>query len=106
MGKEHKLRAEAEVMIFRIVQEALSNIRQHSGAGNADIILDFSRPEFKLTIRDNGCGFRFSQAAQAGGDESEMGLDIIRQRTKLLGGRLEINTAPGQGTVIIVEAPL
>ena len=106
VGKEHKLKTEAEVMIFRIVQEALNNIRQHSGADSAEIILDFSLPEFKLTIRDNGCGFGLRENQQDASEDSEMGLDIIQQRTKLLGGRLNINSAPGEGTLITVEVPV
>lgn len=106
IGRQHRLKAEAEVMIFRIVQEALSNIRQHSKARNAEIIVDFSRPEFRLIVRDDGCGFIVNDDQQVEGQEGQMGLDIIRQRAKLLGGRLEIRSAPGRGTVITVEAPL
>ena len=106
IGQQHRLKTEAEIMLFRIVQEALGNIRQHSRAKNAEVILDFSRPEFRLVVKDDGCGFRLDGEQQAEGQESQMGLDIIRQRAKLLGGRLEINSAPGQGTVITVEAPL
>ncbi len=106
VGKEHKLKSEAEVMIFRIVQEALSNIRQHSKASVAKIVLDFSGLEFRLTIKDNGYGFKVREDEQGGGEDGEMGLDIIRQRTKLLGGKLDIRSEPGNGTVITVEVPV
>jgi len=105
IGKEHKLKSEAEVMIFRIVQEALGNIRQHSKARVAEIVLDFSGPEFMLTVEDNGCGFKMCEEDHEG-EDSELGLDIIRQRTKLLGGKLSIHSEPGKGTVITVEAPV
>ena len=106
VGKEHKLKSEAEVMLFRIVQEALNNIRQHSGADRAEIVLDFSLPEFRLTISDNGCGFDLREGQQAEAEDSRMGLDIIRQRTKLMGGKLNICSAPGKGTSINIEIPL
>jgi two-component system sensor histidine kinase DegS len=106
IGKEHKLKSEAEVMIFRIVQEALSNIRQHSRASTAEIVLDFSGTEFRLTVKDNGCGFKVREDEQGGGEDSEMGLDIIRQRAKLLGGKLDIRSEPGNGSVIILEVPV
>jgi signal transduction histidine kinase len=103
LGKEHKLKSEVEVMIFRIVQESLSNIRLHSQATTAEITLDFSGPEFRLTVSDNGCGFNVNEDKPVGTENSELGLDIIRQRTKLLGGKLNISSAPGQGTVITIE---
>jgi signal transduction histidine kinase len=106
LGKEHKLKAEAEVMIFRIAQEALSNIRQHSKATAAVATLDFSGRDFKLIVEDNGCGFKVTEYEQGGGEESELGLDIIRQRAKLLGGKLNICSEPGKGTVITLEAPV
>lgn len=106
MGKEHKLKAEAEVMIFRITQEALRNIRQHSKANSAVILLDFSGKDFKLIVEDNGCGFKVSEYEQVGGEESELGLDIMRQRAKMLGGKLDICSEPGKGTVITLEAPM
>jgi signal transduction histidine kinase len=106
IGKEHKLKAEAETMIFRIAQEAVSNIRQHSKASNAEVTLDFSGEEFKLTVKDNGCGFKLREDEYGGSENSELGLDIIRQRTKMLGGRLTIQSEPGTGTVITVEAPV
>lgn len=105
-GKEHKLKSEAEIMIFRIAQEALSNIRQHAHARNAEVTLDFTAIPFRMTIRDDGCGFNVREDELGGEEDSELGLDIIRQRTKLLGGKLSIRSAPGKGTEIILETEI
>ena len=106
-GKEHKIRPEAETLIFRITQEALSNVREHSGATEASISLDFDARDFKLTIRDNGTGFTVPDEIYketSTSTSSQLGLDIIKQRTRLLGGKLTLLSEPGRGTTIIVEA--
>ena len=105
-GKEHKLKSEIEVIIFRIVQEALSNVKQHSRATTAEIILDFAAKDIKVTVQDNGCGFVPQETIDSDAADSQMGLDIIKQRTKLLGGRLIVQSEPGKGTSLIVETRL
>ncbi|MBN1690248.1 MAG: sensor histidine kinase [Dehalococcoidia bacterium] len=102
-GREHKLKSEAEILIFRIAQEALSNIRRHSRATRAEITLDFAASDVKMTMRDNGCGFVLPENTKSKAAAGQMGLDIMKQRAKLLGGRLTIQSEPGQGTSVSVE---
>ena len=105
-GKEHKLRQEAETIIFRIAQEALNNIKLHSRATRADVILDFAARGLKLTLIDNGVGFKVSEDILSESSAGQLGLDVIKQRTKLLGGRLNIQSEPGTGTELTVEVDI
>lgn len=81
--------------LYQVAQEALNNILRHAHATNVTIHLDYQDDQYILEIRDDGCGFD-PQAPGAGG----MGLDNMRQRMAEIGGRLDITSAPGQGTNI------
>ena len=105
-GKPHKMKPEVEILIFRIVQEALSNVKQHSKATEAQIMLDFAAKDIKMTVQDNGCGFVPPTDASEDIESSQLGLDIIKQRAKLLGGSLNIQSERGKGTVLTVETGL
>ena len=96
-----RLAAPLEVAIFRITQEALSNIRKHSHSSRARVeLLQFGQ-SLRLIVRDWGCGFDTSKV-----HEERFGLQGIRQRARLLGTIATIESAPGQGTVIVVDFPL
>ena len=96
-----RLAAPLEVAIFRITQEALSNIRQHSGAKRALIELVQHGEWVRLSIRDWGCGFDPGRV-----HEERFGLQGIRQRARLLGTVASIESAPGKGASIVVDFPL
>ena len=90
-----------ESAIFRIVQEALNNIRKHSGSRRARVELHENGSTLRLIVRDWGRGF---DPAQVSGDR--FGLQGIRQRARLLGSTAVIDSTPGKGTVIAVDSPL
>jgi len=90
-----------ESAIFRIVQEALTNIRRHSGSGKARIELFEHGAWLRLRVRDWGRGF-VPQAVNGG----HFGLQGIRQRARLLDTSAVIDSAPGKGTSIVVDFPL
>jgi PAS domain S-box-containing protein len=90
-----------EGSIFRIVQESLNNIKRHSGAQRAEVQLTQHDELLRLEIRDWGHGFDLRQVPP-----DRFGLQGIRKRAALLGGRGEIETAPGEGTRIVVELPI
>jgi len=90
-----------ESAIFRIVQEALTNIRRHSGSGKATIELFEHGAWLRLRVRDWGRGF-VPQSVNGG----HFGLQGIRQRARLLGTSAVIDSAPGKGTSIVVDFPL
>ncbi|HTQ38825.1 MAG TPA: PAS domain-containing protein [Pirellulales bacterium] len=96
-----RLAAPLEVAIFRITQEGLSNIRQHSHSRRALVELLQHGLWVRLIIRDWGCGFDPSKV-----QEEQFGLQGIRQRARLLGTVATIETALGKGTIIVVDFPL
>jgi two-component system NarL family sensor kinase len=93
------LRTESE--LFRIAQEALTNVRKHARAHGVDIALRRRGDALTLSVRDDGQGFSLRGAR--GGDGQ--GLIGMRERAKLLGGRLQISSKPGQGTRVTASVP-
>jgi two-component system NarL family sensor kinase len=98
-GLDLPLRIEAE--LYRIAQEALANVRRHAQATEVKIALRVSPNEVVLTIHDNGVGFAPGDVA-----EESHGLVGMRERAKLLGGRLRVDSHPGKGTKISTRVPL
>lgn len=86
--------------IYRIVQEALTNIRKHSGVNEAFVSLHSSADWLTVDIVDNGSGFQLDEV----GDEG-FGLTSIQERASLLGGSVDISTEPGEGTKLKVVVP-
>ncbi|AGW14012.1 sensor histidine kinase [Megalodesulfovibrio gigas] len=97
-----KLDFDRQINIYRIVQEALSNVLQHAGASRVAVKLVASHPSILLRVEDNGRGF------VPGGQQRDrhMGLWNMGERARLLGGTLRIRAAPGKGAGIVVELPL
>jgi len=90
-----------ENTIFRIAQEALNNVCRHSGARTARVDLTQMGEQVRLKIRDWGCGFN-PRLVQ----EERFGLKGIRERTRLMGGALTLDSQPGKGTQLVVDLPL
>jgi signal transduction histidine kinase len=90
------------VVIFRIVQEALTNIRKYARAGQVDVTLERHEAELRVEVRDNGLGFDLVAVDKSG----RLGLLGMRERAIAMGGRLEVVSTPGQGTVIDLLIPL
>lgn len=103
-GARRKLPPEAEVTIFRVVQEALNNIKRHSKATEAAVSLEFEPDRLKITIEDNGRGFRPPRKPNRLAARGQLGLIGIRQRLDLLGGTLKIRSKIGGGTSLLIEA--
>ena len=97
---------ETEINLFRVVQEALNNIKQHAGAGMVAVRLVASFPSIILRIDDNGKGFQVEPSLVRAASERRMGLSNIQERVRLLNGRLRIQSNPGNGTKLIVEIPI
>lgn len=105
-GAERRLPAEVELVLFRIAQEALSNVRRHSQATNAEVIVEFGEKRIAITVKDNGKGFVLPEAVGDLVKEGRFGLVGMQERIQLLGGSLKIDSAPGKGTTVTVEAPV
>jgi signal transduction histidine kinase len=104
-GDQTRLPPHYDTVVFRVVQEALTNIAKHSGADRAGVVLEMKPNEVVVTIQDNGMGFDTGRALSRRGQNAAWGLLGIRERTILLNGQYEIKSAPGQGTLIRISVP-
>jgi signal transduction histidine kinase len=102
-GPPIQLGAEAEHNLFRIVQEALTNVRRHSRARQVRVALRYTPGVVELVVEDDGVGF--SASAGQGRDGDHFGLMGMRDRARLTGGSFAVETTPGQGTRILVSLP-
>jgi signal transduction histidine kinase len=89
-----------KIVLFRVVQEALSNVRKHSGARRVTVVLRSRRTFVEVAVTDDGCGFRPQHL-----DTNRLGLAGISERVRLLGGAVEIETNPGAGTTVRATLP-
>jgi two-component system sensor histidine kinase UhpB len=99
-----RLEPEVETVIFRVVQEALTNTLKHSGARRAEVTVSADRAAVSVRIADPGAGFD-PDATLDGAPASGVGLAGMRDRVELFGGRLTLLSAPGQGTEILLTVP-
>lgn len=90
--------------MLRIVQEALTNVRRHSGASAVEIILASENHSASIVVRDNGRGFDPKKVKRDG--QQHLGLQTMRERGESVGGTLDIQSKPGQGTEIRLALPL
>ena len=96
---------EHETILFRVVQEALTNIQRHAQATQVTLNLTQDQSTVRLEMSDNGVGFDPKQSPRHE-PGSGLGLPGMRERVALVNGRLEIDSTPGKGTRIVVELPL
>ncbi len=102
---EGRLAPEVETTCFRVAQESLTNVLRHSAAKNVWIELEQGDKALMVSIRDDGRGFD-PRAEGAGQGGSSLGLLGMEERVALLGGTLEVRSAPGTGTDILATIPL
>jgi PAS domain S-box-containing protein len=95
------LRPESAVALFRIAQEALHNAAKHSSAKTIRVILETREEELHLSITDDGCGFDPAQAPRG-----RWGMTTMRERAEAAGGRLAVESRPGEGTTVHAAVPL
>lgn len=103
--REFHLEAPVELELLRICQEALTNIRRHSGAGNAQVKVRQTDNHLEVSIADDGCGFDAVAYYHDGVEGKGNGLAVMRERTESIGGRFWVLSMPGQGTEIQIEVP-
>lgn len=94
----------AAVTVYRFFQEALLNVVKHADVDQAEASLAVDGRDIVATVRDAGPGFVSTQVASAGG--RHVGLGLLRERARLAGGRLEIDSKPGSGTTLTLRLPL
>lgn len=93
----HEPPIELRVILFRIASEALANVRKHAEATHVDVLVEHRHEGVRLRIRDDGRGFPPERAT---GRPGHLGLEVMRERAELTGGRLRVETAPGEGTTV------
>jgi len=101
-----RLSPEVEITAFRIVQEALSNVRKHAHAQRVTVRLWVAQERLHGLVQDDGQGFDPQMYEERGQGEPAVGLHSMRERARLIGGAWEIETRPGHGTVVRFWIPL
>lgn len=96
---EERLPAEIETVIYRVVQEALTNVVRHAHASTASVTLAPREGHLRVFIEDDGAGYDTLDQP----DRPHLGIEGMRQRTELVEGSLSITSAPGEGTVVLLE---
>src|SRR6185369_8571436 len=91
---------------FRIAQEALANAARHAGASEVKLQLKLAGNDLELTVSDNGAGFDLERHRSPEERKNHVGLVTMAERANLLGGSLDIDTAPGRGTRIRASLPI
>jgi signal transduction histidine kinase len=106
LGEERRLSSEVELMLFRIAQEALNNVRKHAKATEVVTRVKLEDSAVELTIADNGRGFRPPTLLDHPSMADRLGLIGMHERARLLGGTLSLHSAPGEGTKVVVHVPV
>jgi PAS domain S-box-containing protein len=105
-GTERTLPVEVQLLLFRIAQEALNNIRRHAKASTAVVKLEFRDNEIKMTVSDNGKGFELPTRVEDLASTGRLGIIGMCERARLLGGTLRVNSESSKGTEVVAESPL
>lgn len=104
MGVARRLPAETEVVVYRIVLEALHNVARHADATRADLILDFHGPDLLVMVCDNGRGFDADEALAQ--NTRHLGLISMRERALAVKGELRVGARPGEGSRVVLTVPM
>ena len=103
-GSDQRMESAREVVIFRGLQELLTNVRQHAQATQVRILLDLDSERVRVTVEDNGKGFEPLAALER--KAKATGLPTLKDRMDLLGGLLQIESQVGQGARAVMEVPV
>ncbi len=102
---ELRLPAEVEVQAFHILQEALANVRRHSGARRAWLRIERDGPDVVFSVRDDGCGFTRPASCGKRTARPGFGLEIMRERAQAIGARVAFESPPSGGARVVVRIP-
>jgi len=105
-GTPSRLPSSMEIAVYRIVQEALTNIRKHANASKVNLRLQFQEDKLLVEVHDNGKGFDPSQTLNSAVSVGHIGLLGMKPRAEMLGGDFKIKTTEGMGTTITLNLPI
>ena len=105
VGTPRRLPADVELAVYRIVQEALSNVVRHAGATMARVRVEFGGEGLTLTVEDDGLGFAVPDTPHTLARDGHFGLMGMRERALRFGGHLSLRSQPGEGTTVVVYLP-
>jgi len=103
-GAYRPLPLATEREFLRVAQEAIHNVKKHSGAKHLFVQLEYGPAEIALEVRDDGCGFSAGESLQS--PPGHYGLTGMRERAEAIGGTLEVTSQPGEGTIVRLHTPL
>ncbi len=106
VGAQRRLAPEAELLLFRIIQEAVNNAKRHAEPSEVEVILEFGEGKMVATVRDNGKGFELPRTLGELSRVGKLGLAGMEERARLLGGSLTVQSEPDKGTTVVVSAPV
>jgi len=106
VGQERRLPGNTEGVLFRIIQEALTNVHKHARAKMAEVTMNLQPSRVSVTIKDDGQGFDVARTEANLHKNKNLGLLSMRERAELEKGTLEIRSQPGRGTEVKVEIAL
>jgi signal transduction histidine kinase len=105
-GERRRLSSEVELTLFRIAQEAFSNVIRHAQATRVITKVELANSSIRMTVEDDGIGFRPPKLTDDLRAEDGLGLIGMHERARLLGGNLSIHSEPGCGTKVIADVPI
>ena len=97
---------DAQVIVYRIVQQALTNAARHSDANEVSLRVTRERDRIRFVVEDDGQGFDMSQVVAVGPAHGGLGLATMQERASMVGGSLEVWSAPGKGTRVTLGVPV
>jgi signal transduction histidine kinase len=104
-GDHPPMEEEKGVLLFRIAQEALANVRKHSRGKTVEVSLASGNGDLRLSVRDDGDGFDAENTLAGSNDGMRFGILGMRDRAEVLGGTLDIASKPSSGTTVTVQVP-
>jgi two-component system sensor histidine kinase UhpB len=97
---------EAEICLYRFLQESLTNVAKHANANRVQVALTCQAKVITLSVEDDGCGFDASATRRSQGQNHGIGLLGMEERLVSIGGRLEIESIPGLGARLMAQIPV
>ncbi len=104
--RDGRLDPDVETALYRIIQEALTNVARHAQASSVSVLLERRGGSLLAIVEDDGQGFDLERLRYPNGEREHLGLYGMEERASMVGGTLTVESAPGGGTTVFVEVPL